>query len=129
MKTLDESIATINAELDHIRILAEEYPNAWRNIDIVRRRVNELLPSVLNDDSRMWALSFVPVYRIHYNYFYIATYGQFDEHGPKALIKFRKIDKKKDSIRSIVKEYLVANPDFFKLCLEEEKKSYREEGL
>jgi hypothetical protein len=118
MNTLKESIRIIHEELDNIRILAEDYPGQWRNIELVREKIDWLASIVLNEESRLFITAMHEiVYRHYYGFVWIARDSEFQRIGKDALFKV----KRADCSSSLLMEYLKNNPEFYKLCIQDSK--------
>ena len=118
MNTLEESIRIIHEELDNIRILAEDYPGQWRNIEIVQEKIDWLAGMVTNDESRLFITVMHEIMHYQDNGFvYICRESEFNRIGKEAFFKI----KKGDASSSLLMEYLKDNPEFYKLCIQDTK--------
>jgi hypothetical protein len=123
MRTLQESVAIIHEELDNIRLLAEDYPRDWSNIELVREKIDWLASIVINEQSRLFITAMDEiVYRHYYGFVWIARDSEFQRIGKDAFFKV----KRADCSSSLLMEYLKDNPEFYKLCIQDSKdRQYR----
>lgn len=133
IEDIKQCVDIMLTQINKIRILCEEYPHRWTDLDDYKEYINKLSSEwLLNEQSRLEMIksSQVVFYLDDESYLHIGrSWGFVDAkecRNIRTFFKYRKFNINNHYVSQMIIDYLNNNPRFYKACIEDYKLNYYE---